>query len=229
MTNKIITLQYDNSKKRLKLIVLVVLLISFIIILTSNTVFSELEALLKEASTLITIYPRIGMLVFVLLAALSAMFAFFSSAILVPIGVYTWGFEACFFLLWFGWCLGGLLAYVLGYFAGRELIAFFVSEEQIKKLETQLNTKARFMHILGLQALLPSEVPGYVLGALRYRLDYYFYALAIVEIPYALATISLGESFLQRDLTKILSTLAVLILFMAGVYKFHQKKTMNEF
>lgn len=212
-----------------KIIGFAFLLIVIIAFMASDTLFSTLEGLLTSSESLITRYPRLGMLLFVLLSALSAMLAFFSSAILVPIGVHTWGWEMCFLLLWLGWCLGGLLAYTLGYYAGREVIKFFVSEEQVKKFEARLNTNVRFIHILGLQALLPSEVPGYVLGALRYRLDYYFYALAIVEIPYALATISLGESFLQRDLTKILSTLAVLILFMAGVYKFHQKKTMNEF
>ena len=204
--------------------VLVIVLTSLLILFTSNTVFTELEVILNKASLFIKNFPRIGILVFVLLSALSAMLAFFSSAILVPIGVYTWGPEMCFILLWSGWCLGGLLAYTLGYYAGRELITFFVSEEKIMKFETRLNTKARFIHILRLQALLPSEVPGYVLGALRFRFDYYFYALAIVEIPYALVTISLGESFLQRDLVKLLSTLFVIIVFMLGIYKLSSQK-----
>ena len=211
------------SKKYRKVIVLLILLISILIVFTSDSLFFELENFLEKASIFITKNPKLGMLVFILFAALSAMLAFFSSAILVPIGVYTWGPEICFFLLWSGWCLGGVIAYSIGYYAGREVITFFISEEQIQKFETQLNAKVRFIHILSIQALLPSEVPGYVLGALRFRLDYYFYALAIVEIPYALATILLGESFLQRDLIKVLSTLAVIFLFLAGVYMYLQQ------
>ena len=216
-------LQNKSSKKYLKIIVLLILLVSILIVFTSDSLFAELERFLDKTSIFITKNPILGMLVFILLAALSAMIAFFSSAILVPIGVYTWGAEICFFLLWSGWCLGGLMAYSLGYYAGRELITFFISEEQIKRFETQLNTNVRFIHILSIQALLPSEVPGYVLGALRFRLDYYFYALAIVEIPYAIATILLGESFLQRDLIKVLSTLVVIFLLLAGVYKYLQQ------
>ena len=54
-----------------------------------------------------------------LLATASAMLAFLSSAIIVPIGVYAWGSVNCFLLLWIGWLLGGVLTYAIGYTLGR--------------------------------------------------------------------------------------------------------------
>ena len=45
---------------------------------------------------------------FVLLAAISAVLAFFSSALLLPVAVFTWGSKVTFVLLWLGWLLGGI-------------------------------------------------------------------------------------------------------------------------
>jgi uncharacterized membrane protein YdjX (TVP38/TMEM64 family) len=45
---------------------------------------------------------------------------------------------------------------------------------------------------------MPSEVPGHLLGLLRYRFALYLVALGVTEAPYAAATVYLGESFLER-------------------------------
>jgi len=72
-------------------------------------------------------------------------------------------------------------------------------EEKIRGWEQELSTRTRFIHILLFQAAVPSEIPGYLLGILRYPFLHYMAALAITELPYAIATVYLGESFLQGE------------------------------
>jgi uncharacterized membrane protein YdjX (TVP38/TMEM64 family) len=55
-----------------------------------------------------------------------------------------------------------------------------------------------FPTVLLLQFALPSEIPGYLLGILRVRFRIYLAALALVELPYAVGTVLLGESIVQQ-------------------------------
>jgi uncharacterized membrane protein YdjX (TVP38/TMEM64 family) len=141
------------------------------------------------------------MFVFILLAMLSAMVAFFSSALLAPIAVYTWGKTACFVLLWSGWFLGGIVSFCIGRFLGRSAVSTIIGADKVASWEGQINERAKFRHVLMFQAIVPSEIPGYVLGILRYRFLLYAAALALTELPYAVATVYLGESFLNAEST----------------------------
>ena len=69
----------------------------------------------------------------------------------------------------------------------------------IESIEESLGRHTRFRHILLFQLTVPSEIPGYVLGTLRYRFAAYLAALALAELPYAIGTVYLGSIFLQRQ------------------------------
>ena len=188
-----------------------ILFLAIIIIVTgfitaSDVLYTRGEEIIAASEAIITRFPLLGMLLFVLLAMVPAMLAFFSSAILVPIGVYAWGSITCFVLLWIGWLLGGVTAFCIGRYLGRPVVSILIGETRISHFEERLGQHARFIHILLFQAALPSEVPGYVLGALRYRFSLFFLALAIVELPYALGTVYLGTKFLERDIVLLLLT-----------------------
>ena len=170
----------------------------------SDALYTKSEEILAASEAIISRFPLLGMLLFILLAMVSAMLAFFSSAILVPIGVYAWGSITCFLLLWIGWLLGGVASFGIGRYLGRPVASKLIGETRIAHFEKQLGRHARFIHILLFQAALPSEIPGYVLGALRYRFSLYLLALAIVELPYALGTVYLGTRFLERDIVLLL-------------------------
>ena len=53
-----------------------------------------------DAELVIRQQPIAGVVLFVLLAAISAMIAFVSSAVLIPVAIYVWGPTLCFVLLW---------------------------------------------------------------------------------------------------------------------------------
>lgn len=178
----------------------------------TETLLDKSHEIIKLAESAITGYPVLGKLLFVLLAMVSAMLAFFSSAILTPIGVYAWGPVNTFVLLWIGWLLGGMTAFLVGRYLGRSAVSILLGESRLSSWETQMGRHTKFIHILLFQAAVPSEIPGYVLGILRYRFVLYLAALAITELPYALGTVYLGESFLKGESVLLVGIGAGIIL-----------------
>lgn len=193
------------------------------LIAASDTLHETTQAVIVWAEDIISRAPRLGMLAFVLLAMLSAMLAFFSSALLVPIAIYAWGEAICFALLWLGWFLGGMLAFAIGRFLGRSAVATIIGEEKIASWQSALHERTRFVHVLLFQAVVPSEIPGYLLGILRYRFHLYLVALGITEIPYAIATVYLGESFLNRETAVIILAGAALIVIALLSLRFRRR------
>jgi uncharacterized membrane protein YdjX (TVP38/TMEM64 family) len=147
---------------------------------------------LAASKGVIVEYPVLGALLFLLLAAVSAMFAFVSIAILVPVAVYVWGEPLSMLLLWVGWILGGAAAYGIARLLGRRFVQWLTAASALNRLEHRLRPDTPFSLILILQLGLPSEIPGYLLGLVRYPFGRYLLALAIVEVPYTIATIYLG-------------------------------------
>jgi uncharacterized membrane protein YdjX (TVP38/TMEM64 family) len=159
----------------------------------------------KWAGVIIEDRPVLGKVLFVGLAAVSAIAAFVSSAVVVPVAVLAWGKTVSLLLLWTGWTLGGITAYGVSRFLGRHVVRRLVSDSLIETYEKWIPRSAPFGLILLFQTALPSEVPGYLLGLARYPFRKYLAALVISELPYAIATIYLGEGFLQRRVVLLLS------------------------
>jgi len=188
----------------------------------SDTLHDKSEQIIVWTEAAISEAPLLGMLLFVLLAMLSAIVAFFSSALLAPIAVYAWGKAVCLVLLWLGWLLGGIVSFCIGRFLGRSVAAMLIGEEKLAGWEQQVSENTRFIHVLLFQAAVPSEIPGYVLGILRYRFLLYLTALAITELPYAIAVVYLGESFLEGEATVfVMLGVGVILLgaFLLQIFK----------
>ena len=179
----------------------------------SSTLHAALLRLLAEAETIIVHHPVGGPTLFFLLAVVSAMLAFFSSAVIVPVGVYAWGKLGCFALLWSGWLVGGVGAYAIGRFLGRPVVATLMSADVLERYQQRISARAPFRLVLLFQLALPSEIPGYLLGLARYNLGKFAAALAIAELPFALGTVYLGASFLERRIPLLLGLGALGIAF----------------
>lgn len=208
---------------RRRFLVVGMLIIVAGLIAASDTLHDKTEAIIVWTEGMISQAPLLGMLAFLLLAMLSAMVAFFSSAVLAPVAIYAWGKAGCLALLWCGWFLGGVVSYCIGRFFGRSVVSMIIGEDTIANWESQVSERTRFIHILFFQAVVPSEIPGYVLGMLRYRFLLYLTALGITELPYAVATVYLGESFLRREsMVFILAGLCVIVL-AAFLFQIHRR------
>jgi uncharacterized membrane protein YdjX (TVP38/TMEM64 family) len=90
-------------------------------------------------------------------------------------------------------------SYAIGRTLGSRIVRWFVSQERVEYYAARISSEAKFMTVLLFQLALPSEIPGYVLGAARYRFIIYLCALALAELPFAIGAVYLGDSFIHRN------------------------------
>lgn len=190
----------SRSRSLVRVFAIVVLCVTAALLLSVDWVYEGMERLLMEAEPMIASHPVVGAVVFVLLSALSAILAFFSSALLVPAAVFAWGKVLTVCLLWLGWMLGGLFAFAVG----RGLRSQKGSESKLPgRLEAYLpgvTQDISFPMILLFQLALPSEIPGYLCGFLGVPLRRYFMAMSLAELPYAVGVVLLGETVVNRQI-----------------------------
>ena len=171
--------------------VLLILCLALAWAASSSTLHDALIGVLVATQELIHAHPFFGASMFIVIAAVSAMFTFASIAILVPAAVFTWGTGAAIVALWLGLLLSPASI------ATRPAVRWLISGEALQRLESRIPPAAPFPLILLLQIALPSEIVGYVLGLARYPFLRYAAALALAELPYTLATVYLGNSFIE--------------------------------
>jgi uncharacterized membrane protein YdjX (TVP38/TMEM64 family) len=184
----------------------------------SEEIHRQVVTVIALAEPVIATSPLTGAVVFVLLAALSAMLVFFSGLLLVPIGIDAWGPLGCFVLLWSGWFLGGVITYSIGRRFGRPAVLRLVSAEKMARYENRIPQASSFLAALLTQLVLPSDISGYLFGLLGYRARVYFGSLALAELPYALGTVYLGTAFMERQYLLLLSIAAVGLLIFGIVW-----------
>jgi uncharacterized membrane protein YdjX (TVP38/TMEM64 family) len=202
----------SEHRKRFGWLILGVLVI--VLLAIADVVHGPLQQGIELAEGWIRRHPVWGAVGFVVVSMVAAMVAFFSSAVLVPSAVLAWGEGWTIVLLWVGWFLGGVTSYGIGKVFGHRVVGWMISRERLDRYSGVITEKAGFGRVLLFQLALPSEIPGYVLGTLRYRFAIYAAALAVAEIPFAFGAVLLGKSFLDRNFIAILSIGAAGLLLM---------------
>ena len=192
-------------------ILIAVLLVTGLLAL-SDKVHHQIVAAIALAEPMISQHPVLGALIFMALAALSAMLVFFSGVLIVPIGIQTWGEMGCFLLLWSGWCLGGLVTYAIGRRLKRPAVQRMLPGGMFDRYENRIPEGGSFVTAVLVQLAVPSDVSGYFFGLLGYPLRIYFGALVLTELPYALGTVFLGNAFMQKQYVVLLSAAAVALV-----------------
>ena len=200
---------------RIRAILLVAMVVALALLAWSDPVHEAVLEVFEASKALITSHPFLGAGLFVVLSALAAMLAFFSSAVLVPPAVYAWGPVTCAALLWASWTLGGVASYWLAYRFGRPVMRWLAPGKSLARYQRRLRHEASFGFVLLFQLSLPSEIPGLVLGMARFPFERYLMALAVAELPYAIGTTLLGASFVSRQFGLLLSLGAVAALAAA--------------
>lgn len=157
----------------------------------------HIQRLLDTLEPVLVDHPLAGAAALIGAAAIGAMVAFVSVAMLVPVAVFAWGELSTLLMLWIGWILGGLFAYALARHLGRRIIDWIGARQLLERCESWVGVDTPFALILVLQLVLPSEIPGYLLGLVRYPPRKYIAALALAELPYAVAMVYLGSAFLH--------------------------------
>jgi uncharacterized membrane protein YdjX (TVP38/TMEM64 family) len=215
---------------RRRVLVIILLAVSLALATSFAALHDWVVGLLPVAERVIREQSVLGVVVFVAFAALSAMLAFVSSAVIVPVGVYVWGKLASMFLLWLGWILGGITAYTLSRYFGRAVVQVLVPRRLFERYESLVPRRAAFGSVLLLQLALPSEVPGYLLGLTRYAFWRYVATLALAELPYAVATVYLGAGFIERRIYLLIGVgIAVAVLAGVALHALHQQIAKGKF
>ena len=191
---------------------------------SSDVLHTALIDVLEAIEELIAQSPVIGASLFVVFAALSAMLAFVSIAFIVPVAVFTWGEPLSMLLLWIGWILGGSCSYGIGRFLGRAVVRWLMADAALHRLENRVQQGSPFGLVILFQLALPSEIPGYLLGLVRYSFPKYLLALGLAELPYTVATVYLGVNFVERRGGMVLGVgIAIVSLSVAAFYFLRRK------
>lgn len=206
-----VTFLHPAVLRRVAVLGLITVLLA--LLATSDTVHGALVAVLESVQEVIARYPVAGALLFVVYAALSAMLAFVSVALLLPVAVYAWGEPLSMLLLWAGWTLGGACAWVVGRHVGRPAARWLDAESWLNRIESLVKPSTPWGVVLLFQLALPSEIPGYLLGMVRYSLPRYLLALATAELIYTVAMVHLGASFVAGRAGMVLAIGAAAVLF----------------
>jgi uncharacterized membrane protein YdjX (TVP38/TMEM64 family) len=199
------------------------LVAALVIAAADDDVHGAIMRVIAFVSAVVRAHPVAGLALFVVLSAVSAMVMFFSTALIVPVAVETWGGAQTVGLLYLGWMLGGILNYIVGRYPGRRLLRWLLPEKQVARFEGLVTDRAGLGLIILFQLALPSEIPGYVLGSAGCRFSRYLVALSIVELPFALGSVYLSDSFLRRDLPLLFVFAACgAALSVVAMYGFHR-------
>lgn len=223
-------LGYSPSDLSRRVVILVVVLLLTGLLALSDRVHQQIVTTIALAEPVMAQYPVLGGLIFVGLAALSAMLVFFSGVLLVPIGVQTWGEVGCLLLLWSGWCVGGLITYTIGRGLKRPAVKWMVSDGTIARYENRIPEGGSFVTAVLVQLAVPSDISGYFFGLLGYRLRVYFGALMLTELPYAIGTVYLGNAFMQKQYVLLFSVAAVTLvaLGLSWLRWRHEQRTAHD-
>lgn len=210
------TLEPARISRRLPLLIIGVVIAA--LLAYSQEIHQQVVRAIALAEPVIRSMPVLGAVLFVVLAALSAMLVFFSGLLLVPIGIQVWGTAGTFLLLWAGWFLGGVVTYSIGRHFGRPVVLRMLSEEKMARYENRVPASSSFVAATLTQLVLPSDISGYFFGMLGYRARIYLGSLALAELPYAFGTVYLGNAFVERQYVLLLVAAALGIVFFAVLW-----------
>ncbi len=169
-----------------------------------------------------TVRPLTAVFLFVGLAAASATLSPFSSFPLVPPAILIWGEALTFSLLLSGWLLGGVITYLIGYYGANPVLRKFIDiESRVKYYQNKISHRAEFWLIFLFRLAMPAEIPGYVLGAIRYNFLKYFIATFLSETVFALITIYGSRAIIEKQLdVLVLLGGFILVFFLVSFYFF---------
>jgi uncharacterized membrane protein YdjX (TVP38/TMEM64 family) len=161
------------------------------------------------AESVMKSHPITGAVIFFLFSALSAMLAFTSSVVLVPPANLVWGKLVTFLLLLAGWVAGAMAAFGIGKLATPMLFRLGY-REKLEKYQHFVSKRMKFWVVLVFCLAVPSEVPGYLFGGMKYPFWKFIAAITIAEAIYGLGIIVAGESLLEAEPAIVLLTIGVM-------------------
>lgn len=215
-----------NSRKR----ILLILSLAFVgfLVWSSVTFQGALSHYLPFFENLARSNKVLSIAVFIALGALSTMFSSFSSVPLVPIAVIVWGNWLAALFLVVGWVTGDVLSYWVGYFAGNPILKRLVPFEKIEYYRKKIPPNAEFRLVFFFIMSMPSEIPGYSLGTLRYNFKKYFLITTLGEMIFAPVTAFAGRALVEKNPVVFLGAVLFMVLFFAYSFSVFSRYVRKE-
>lgn len=199
-------------------LVAVVVLGALVAVATWDPLFGAFATLVAAVEPVFASHPVVGALLFVVLSAVSALLAFFSTGALVPVALGVWGPVGTGLLLWLGWTLGGIGTYTVGRWIGRPVAVRLNRAEEADRLLARIPHDAPIWLIAILQIALQSELSGLVLGMARYPFGRYLTALLLAEVVFAGLTVTAAMGLVERHTGVLVGAGAVLAVVAVGAF-----------
>jgi uncharacterized membrane protein YdjX (TVP38/TMEM64 family) len=214
--------------KRKWLGILVAVILISIIFWSSITLQTFFFDIVDFIAIFIEAHPVLGINIFILLSALAAILSPFSTAPFIPLVIPIWGPVLTIVFVSIGWLIGGLVAYMIGRFAGFHILTSFVKKEKLDKMKYYLDKDTGFWHVLLFRIVTPSEITSYLLGTIRYHFWKYFFATLVSEIIFAFLTIYISDSILEQNIYLFIAlSLATATLIGVVYYLWHLANKKN--
>ena len=214
--------------QRRRLVAIPVLVVVVVLLVVSERVHDILLDILGRAHVVAAGHAWAAGALVVTFAAVGAMVAFVSSWVVLPFAVYTWGFTRALLLLWIGWLLGGIASYAIGRFLGRPAVSWLAAADVLERYERRVSHRSTFGLILLLQLGVPSEIPGYLLGLVRYPFAWYVVALGAAELVHGIPAVLLGAGLVERHSWLVAAIVAVMIAVTLAAAHGLRRRWMQE-
>jgi uncharacterized membrane protein YdjX (TVP38/TMEM64 family) len=85
-------------------------------------------------------------------------------------------------------------------------------KEKLEKYQHFVSKRMKFWAVLVFCLAVPSEVPGYLFGGMKYPFWKFIAAIAIAESIYGLGIIVAGESLLEAEPGVVLITIGMMVV-----------------
>lgn len=217
------------THSRSRVIIIFILLIFFVVLIWRSPQFEgfffDLVALFKKN---VEQSPVLAIIVFVGLNALSAMFAPLSSVPLAPFAIAAWGEAAALLFFMAGWMIGGTLTYILGWYAAHPFLKQLSIYRRIEYYRNRISSRSQFLFVIFFRAASPAEIPGYVLGSLRYSFWRYLTATFITELPIGLITVYASRALLERNVWAFFYITLFAVAALAVLFFFFHKNLLGK-
>ncbi len=159
----------------------------------------------------------LGLLVFILIAALAAMVSPFTNLPLIPVAVALWGTTTTVFLLLGGWLIGDATAYFIGRYVGYPAVRYIISAERFDTWLSAVRAHTSFSMMFLLRLALPAEL-GYVFGVIRYHFGKYILLTFLAELPFVLTAAYASEAILLGERLQFFGLVALISAILFGAF-----------
>lgn len=214
-------LDFITHRKIASAAILALLVVIFWFSVTLQDVFYDAVFL---AEAYVEGHQTLGIFVFMALAGVSAMLSPFSSVPLIPVAIMLWGNVWTTAFLVAGWLGGHVITYTIGYYAGYPIAKKLIARETVEQYSNRFSKRSEFLLVLLFRLASPAEVPGYVLGAVRYGFAKYFLATFIAEFPFAVLTVYASEALIDRKPLILAAAIVGGIMFFATAFYLFKKQ-----